>query len=122
MTTDEEYENCMNDAAQCDFPYQLCQLFAYIMVFHFSHNASELWEKFKLYLIEDFDLNYISYAENKALNEIENILNLHGMSLAEFHITPPIKDNIYKNQDISEKITKKVVVKFFWHFVLYAKN
>lgn len=50
VAQDDEWDKCLNEASIFKFPKQLCEVFAYILVFHKPLNAKELYDKYK----EDF--------------------------------------------------------------------
>ena len=47
VSTDDEWESCLNEACTNHFPKAICSLFAYICIFHRSLNARFLYDKFK---------------------------------------------------------------------------
>lgn len=47
VNEDEKWNRCLEEAAKVQFSYALCELFAFICVFHNPTNARELYEKYK---------------------------------------------------------------------------
>lgn len=77
---------------QYQFPYALCELYAYILVFHQTINAIDLYEKYK----EHFFLPTLEKLEGEkhALIIISKILISHKLSLSSFNL--PEIENIDK--------------------------
>ena len=76
-------------------PPQLRQIFVTILIFNTPSNPIAPWKKYKDYLCEDLyirahesitNLDCDQYAINKALIDIENRLQTHGMSLSKFSL------------------------------------
>lgn len=45
VNEDKEWDRCLEEATQLHFPTALCELFAYICIFHNPINARDLYEK-----------------------------------------------------------------------------
>jgi hypothetical protein len=84
ISTDEEWDKCLHESSTYTFPKAMCELFAYICVFHNPINARQLYEKYKIHFY------YPSMNENEgekyAMNIIHSILTLHGYSLIDFDL------------------------------------
>ena len=73
-------------------PFQLRQLFSYIIIFQQPSNTTQLWDTFKDSLSEDyFQLHNQNKAYQFCLRDINDTLKLHGFSLSTFNL-PVIKD------------------------------
>ena len=91
VENDDEWRDCLQEAAAFAMPRQLRELFAYICVFCSPSDVKELWEQFKNDLSEDFkrdNTEVISFG--LALGEIEEILSAHGTNCLKFHLPPGI--------------------------------
>ena len=47
INEDEEWDRCLEEASKTQFPYALCELFAFICIFHNPTNSRNLYEKYK---------------------------------------------------------------------------
>ena len=98
ITTDEEWDKCLQEAIQIEFPNALSNLFAYICVFHDPVNAKELFDKYK-----DYSYNPLypkDNGENIALQNIITILSANGYSLNDFNL-PEISE--YQKDENAEE-------------------
>ena len=84
ISPDDEWDKCLAEAVQYKFPHALCELFAYILVFHLPINAQDLYEKYK----EHFFLPCLDpkVAEERAKEITNSILITHWLSLEQFGI------------------------------------
>jgi hypothetical protein len=89
ISTDEEWDKCLQESSHYIFPKAVCELFAYICVFHNPINAYELYEKYKKNFYYP-NMNEIE-GEKYCLKIINEILILHGYSLSHFDL--PNVDN-----------------------------
>ena len=67
------------------------ELFCFILIFHNPTNARELYDKYKLYFINQKIHEIIS--ERNALKLINNTLSLHGFSLQDFRLLDSFRPN-----------------------------
>lgn len=88
LKTDQEWDKCLQESTQFHFPNALCNLFAYICVFHNPINARELFDKYKNHFYHPSVTKEIG--ENSALI-INNILTNNGHTLNDFNL-PDIID------------------------------
>ena len=72
----------------------LCNLFAYICIFHNPINARELFDKYKIYFYNPFIPSEIG--EYKALKEISQILSNNGFTLSDFGLPTCIENVEYE--------------------------
>ena len=79
ITTDDEWERCLEEACQNQFPYALCNLFALICIFQNPINVRYLWNKFKQHFYHP-NMHEIN-GEEEAVQRIETVLHLHGTNL-----------------------------------------
>jgi hypothetical protein len=96
LENDDEWFKCMDEASLFRFPKQLRSLFCFILVFCQPVRVSEMWEKYRDILSEDFLHSFpdssADYCYNKTLIEIYSILSQHGISLI-FGLPPALQDN-----------------------------
>ena len=108
LSSDEEIEECLQEAVAIETPKNLRSIFAYLLIFNGAEvlqNANDIWIKFKESFSEDFVRQYQTIiedenlakerAEQRALLEIKTILqqhsyNLHTFSLPEISISPEL--------------------------------
>jgi hypothetical protein len=88
VRTATESNDCMEEAAQHQFPKQLRQLFVVLIVFSEVPHPQNLFEVFETQLTEDFCKNGAMTQEKatlRCLNEMAHILKVeHGRELSEF--------------------------------------
>lgn len=51
VNEDDEWDRCLEEATQVQFPTALCELFAFICIFHNPINARNLYEKYKHFFL-----------------------------------------------------------------------
>lgn len=97
VAQDDAWDKCLEEASVFKFPKQLCELFAYILVFQKPINARTLYDKYK----ENFiDTRIDSFdAEQQCLHTINDILATHKCTLQEFDL-PSIQQPINHNTTI----------------------
>ena len=98
ITTDEKWDKCLQEAIQIVFPNALCNLFAYICVFHDPVNAKELFDNYKDYCYNPLYPKDIG--ENIALQNINTILSANGYSSKDFNL-PEISE--YQQDEKTEE-------------------
>ena len=107
VNENEEWDRCLKEATQVQFPKELCELFSFICIYHNPINARELYEKYKVFF---YNTKYeISIGENIALNIIHKNLKVYGYSLTHFKL-PDISTYIeeYNDETFYEKsVTSK---------------
>ena len=82
VSTDDEWEFCLNEACTNQFSKAICSLFAYICIFHLPLNARFLYIKFKKHFYHPSMSDEIG--EVFALNNIDKIIVVHGLCLNDF--------------------------------------
>lgn len=82
VALDNEWSKCLEEGATFKFPKQMCELFAYILIFHQPPNAPTLYEKYKEHFMQDNIPQ--EQAEATCLKTINDILLMHKCDLAEF--------------------------------------
>ncbi|XP_060129913.1 uncharacterized protein LOC132592021 [Zootoca vivipara] len=112
INDDQVWENTLEDAIQYSMPKQLRELFAYICVFASLQNMNDLFVKYEQYLTEDIVQKHIHHNDECticryiALQEICNILQLHGKKCEDFGL-PPILPNSNLLTDNYNQVFKK---------------
>lgn len=93
LNSDQEWDNCLHDAATYQMPRQLRDTFAFICVFCQPASPVTLWNKYRDDMILDYMRDFsIIVAENKAIHDIEAVLKQHQMSCRRIGLPPPIGD------------------------------
>ena len=99
IKTDDEWDHCLGETVNFQFPEALYQLSSFILIFHNPTNARELYDKYKLYFINPKTHEIIS--ERNALKLINNTLSLHGFSIQDFEL-PDIFNELMEYNDAIE--------------------
>ena len=89
LEDDEEWSKCITEAAVQQMPSSLRQLFSIILIFcnPVKPTGDELFETHKNDLCEDYARdNSEEEATSYCLEDIQNFLRIHGMSLADFNL------------------------------------
>lgn len=87
---DLEWKRCLQEAAHFQMPAQMRMTFAFILVFCHPENSLELWNDFKSSLAEDFSRRLCPVdAERATLQDINSILQSHGMSVIQYGLPDP---------------------------------
>jgi hypothetical protein len=93
LEDDTVWEAALEDAAAVSMPRQMRDMFGIICAFGPPNDSRALWDKFKNYMCEDFVYQHkcsivegCRQCENKALNDIQNVLILHGKSCKDFNL------------------------------------
>ena len=102
IKTDDEWDHCLPEAVNFQFPKPLYQLFSFILIFHNPTNARELYDKYKLYFINPKIREIIS--ERNALKLLNNTLTLHGFSIQDFGLLDIFNELMEDNDDIEDDI------------------
>jgi hypothetical protein len=93
LSDDTQWENCILDAATFQMPYQLREFFAMICVFGPPTNPKLLWDTYRGVFLEDYlRTNSDKIAEQLALRDVEETLNLHRKSCNDFGLPMPRED------------------------------
>ncbi|XP_053164950.1 uncharacterized protein LOC128350575 [Hemicordylus capensis] len=99
LINDEQvWESTLEYAAHYNMPKQIRELFAYICVFASLQNMQELFTKYEQYLIEDYVHKHLqqntecTVCRDLALQEIANILTLHGKKCTDYGLTYTIQN------------------------------
>ena len=94
LEDDDEWDNCLAEAASLQMPTQLRRLFVTICIFCQPGDPLQLWLDHKLAMMEDFSrVNSAETAENLALLDIEQLLSVHGFSCDDYHLPSPVPSN-----------------------------
>uniref|UniRef100_A0A7E4URS8 ATP-dependent DNA helicase n=1 Tax=Panagrellus redivivus TaxID=6233 RepID=A0A7E4URS8_PANRE len=90
LVSDDEYDKCLTECAAYAMPPQLRALFAFIVSNCEVHNESELWNKYKRHMVDDYLHKGIveSIAEAMAYAEVAEITRENGKDL-RYTIPPP---------------------------------
>jgi hypothetical protein len=101
LDTNDECVKYFEEAVTFKMPDVLRKLFVSLINQDQTYNVKELWEKFKTDMFEDFETNGLDTdtPENMAKLDIENQLQICGLSLAKYGITLPTC-NIINNKSI----------------------
>lgn len=90
LAEDTEWDRCLEEAASSAMPSQMRQTFAFICIFCNPTSASDLWEKYKESMSEDYSTVHTeSTAQNLALHDIEVLLKSHGLNCRSFNLPVP---------------------------------
>lgn len=90
---DTEWERALTEGEIWMMPRQLRNLFTRILIHCQPNNPSELWEKFKDSMFEDFRRSSsTSQSYSKAYREIHSLLTDNGYSLDNFPMMPPLAE------------------------------
>ena len=100
IKSDNECDFCLKEASEFAFPFAMCELFAYILIFHDPINSRSLFDKYKEHLFHP-KLDFES-AEIKVLKTINNVLLLHGLSLQDYDL-PQLEGKFTINFSESEE-------------------
>lgn len=93
VESDKEWDECLEEAASYQMPRQLRQFFVNLLLFCNPNSPSELWEKFKAKLSEDYSRRHDERRScDLAKVVMERMLNDEGSSLAKFGIEVPAID------------------------------
>jgi len=94
---EQEWDDCLKEASQFQFPTAMCELFAFICVSHNPMNSLQLFKKYKTYFYHQ-KLSQEN-GEIDALTKIESFLDVYGYKLDDFNL-PSINQNII-NKNVS---------------------
>ncbi|XP_039601724.1 LOW QUALITY PROTEIN: uncharacterized protein LOC120523984 [Polypterus senegalus] len=87
---DTEWQRCLQEATLLQMPHQLRQLFAIICALCNPTDPPKLWDLHKEAMIEDFMRSYDREdSENRAINQIEQVLRLHNKSCVDMGLPQP---------------------------------
>ena len=100
IKTDDEWDHCLQEAVNFQFPKALYQLFSFILILHNSSNARKLYDIYKLYFIYPKIHEIIS--ERNALKFINNTLSLHGFSIQDFGLPDIFNELMEYDDDIED--------------------
>lgn len=90
LADDEEWNRALDDGAAVQMPAQLRFLFATICSFCNPNNPRQLWDSYKDTLIEDYQReNEQQTSEFMALQDIEEMLSMHGQSCSSLGLPVP---------------------------------
>ena len=88
LRDDRKWHNTMCEAVVFQMPWQLRQLFGVILIYCEPSNTLNLWDTFKVPMIEDFVHRGMAnlQAECAALTDIDRIISQAGKSLSSFNL------------------------------------
>ncbi|XP_028086421.1 uncharacterized protein LOC114287309 [Camellia sinensis] len=89
LQSDNNLEQCLEEAISYQMPYSLRRLFATILIHCAPNNPNQLWEKFKDYMAEDYaKTTNLSKQEifKKVLQSINSTLQSMGKDIKDFNI------------------------------------
>ncbi|KAH7698989.1 hypothetical protein AAVH_33912, partial [Aphelenchoides avenae] len=100
-TDDSEWDRTLEEAVIWQFPRQLRELFALILVHCLPKEPGILWEKYQDHLAEDYvrDLGP-ELGTRRAYEDVVLLLESMGMSLADFPDMPELPGNRWSNEVI----------------------
>lgn len=111
VKNDEEWYNCLEEAALYKFPSKLRLLFVTILTHCSPVQPEMLWEKFKNDLSEDFQRERSKEdAYRLAYISINRLLVVQGKRLADYPSMPPCNDD--GSDNIEDILTKEDAAKF----------
>lgn len=99
VENENAWDDALTEASLAKLPKQLRELFAYSCIFGMSPNVSNLWNKHKDNLVEDFALKHKHPAidqcqiyESYALRDIADILITQGKRCSDYGLRNPPRD------------------------------
>lgn len=105
---DHEFIVCMEEGCNVMPPNQIRKDFAYFLCYNSVHNSKGIWESFKDRMCEDyfFRSNNANSSENKALMDIEQVINISGYTLQTFNLPEitEIEDVIEEEYNAEEEL------------------
>ena len=109
IENDENVYTIFDEAKDIMMPKQLRSFFAYYLITDTVIVSYNLWEKYKVFLSEDFTVD----KENKALLEIEKILKSENLLCKDVGLPTPIENDFteYLNVDEYKKISDELINK-----------
>ncbi|CAG8741012.1 17716_t:CDS:2, partial [Cetraspora pellucida] len=118
LQDDDEWDQCLAEAAQVQSGAQLRNLFATLLLFCAPISSEKLWEKYFFALSDDLQFQTTNTFENtnlhnRALTHLDSILCRHGKCLKDFPEMPipeifSDSDSDYDNQLITEERSYKI--------------
>ncbi|CAL5441876.1 unnamed protein product [Camellia sinensis] len=110
LQSDNNLEQCLEEAISYQMPYSLRRLFATILIHCAPNNPKQLWEKFKDYMAEDYaKTTNLSKQEifKKVLQSINSTLQSMGKNIKDFNIC---SDNMLSsdNQETCREIEEEM--------------
>ncbi|XP_028126342.1 uncharacterized protein LOC114323072 [Camellia sinensis] len=110
LQSDNNLEQCLEEAIYYRMPYSLRRLFATILIHCAPNNPKQLWEKFKDYMAEDYaKTTNLSKQEifKKVLQSINSTLQSMGKDIKDFNIC---SDNMLSsdNQETCREIEEEM--------------
>ena len=104
LSSDEEWDHCLKEAATFQMAKELRQTFAFIIAYCSPANVCELWLKYACDMSVDYLRNNTHDSSlNMALHDINHVLKQHGLSCVTVGLpTPtgsPIKDTMFNQEE-----------------------
>ncbi|KAK3222064.1 hypothetical protein Dsin_009089 [Dipteronia sinensis] len=98
LESDNSLEQCLQEASLYQMPYTLRRLFATILVYCKLNNPKMLWNKFEIFLSEDYNKmnTVLSNLTIKTLQSVNSTLELMGNNINDYHL---VDYNIDLNED-----------------------
>ena len=105
LQDDEEWIECLNEAALTASPWQIRLLFVTILVFCEPSCPDQLWNKFRNHMSQDFSRKnrhaLESYIIRQSLKGIDDLLHQYGKSLEDFPGMPIPPESTPQLEDLS---------------------
>ena len=105
LQDDEEWIECLNEAALTASPWQIRLLFVTILVFCEPSCPDQLWNKFRNHMSQDFSRKnrhaLESYIIGQSLKCIDDLLHQYGKSLEDFPGMPIPPESTPQLEDLS---------------------
>lgn len=121
LENDEHWHAALSEAALCQSPHMIRELFTIMLVFCQVSDPLSLWDAFKEHLSEDFkrqiemqvegDIDHLTdEVFNKCLIEIEEAsLGLGGLSLKEYGLPQPSRSLALENRELVKETSYDVI-------------
>ena len=95
LRNDGEWEKCLDEAVLVTMPKQLRLLFSMILVHGNPINSVNLYEKYKMFLCEDFLRTHnLEISIDLLLQDIQSHLNLENKTLFNYNLPNPLYKSI----------------------------
>ncbi|XP_071912382.1 uncharacterized protein [Coffea arabica] len=114
LQDDNSQEICLQEASHFKMPYEMRRLFATLLVYSCPNNPKQLWEKFKVSMLEDLvrcSTLTFKEIEHKALQQIDDFLQTMGKSIRSYNLVPlDISYNNVEDQTRELRAEKSILV------------
>jgi hypothetical protein len=111
LEDDSEWDRCMSDASFVKMPANLRNLFCSICVWSNPADPLALFEKYKNFLIEDYNLQFgeTGIATNKCLIDFQKYFRVHGKKCSSYNLPEPTEFDIDNYMEIIDLNKEKII-------------